>query len=158
MISKSTVTPEDFTNRNEIAKYAGILAEYGLAIKSNYWWGHYPEYTVAQITEMEMNTNATLIRMDDKLIWEEKIRTDYGTSLNISIETENGFPYSMPNVLLRHTHQNSVIEYQLFEDEMQLLYPCSDDPRISILKIRNIAVEIGCYFEKYISFGRQLIS
>ncbi len=131
-----------------------VLGDFGLPVRGDYWWTRLPKRCLEEIHSMRKNTNATLARCDEELIWNECIVNNFETKFHISIETDESFPHKMPKVFVKDPWIKPSISAHMYEDGRLCLMHSNDyNSGISILEIRNLAAAWCFCYQVYSHTG-----
>lgn len=138
----------------EKKKCLEILSEHGLTVRGDHWWIRYPKRGIQEIFAMLQNTNATLVRCDEKLIWRETITNNFSSNFTISIEARENHPHEMPKVHLDQPQIEPSNKIHMYKDgSLCLMHSNEYNSRISILEIRNLAAAWCWCIEVYTNTG-----
>lgn len=86
---------------------------------------------------MNDNTNATVRHRGSELIWEEWIRTDFGTDYHVRIEAYD-FPFVMPKVwLLKPKIHWRPRKHVWTDGSLCVMDPQDFNSRATVLQVRN---------------------
>jgi len=126
-----------------------ILNEHGLTQKG--WWARYPVRAVEETQIMACNTSASIRAENKTLIFDEWIKTNYGSNFLVEIRTK-GFPHKMPEVFVREPYIKPNIDFHMYEDHSVCLMHSDDhSSKNSILLYRNQAAAWCFAYKVYIN-------
>jgi len=117
-----------------------LIDAYGLPIDdSSNWWVKHPKRAIEEIFLMEENTNSLFRVRGNQLVWEESIKTNFGQTYRISIESQPEHPFSIPKVFVLMPHITGNI-HRYNDGSLCLFHPDDYFSEMTILDIRNKAV------------------
>ena len=135
--------------------YLDILQSYGLSVRDKeYWWVQYPKRACEEILKMQNSTNAKIMQVGNKLIWDETIRTNLGNWFRFTIEARD-YPHRIPIAYLKEPYIQPDNDIHLLSGrQMCLMSTAQYSSRISILDLRNQAASWSFCLEVFSHTGK----